>query len=77
MSAEVIGAVVAGAGTLLHFVRWALPRVPQLASVFFSYWDEHGLGPPPPDLEAWKQVDAMADAKLAAMRPVIPTEPDK
>jgi hypothetical protein len=43
---------------LIKFLAFALPKVPGLADVAKDFWGQNNLGPMPPDLGAWDDVDA-------------------
>ncbi len=46
---------------LLQFIRFAAPFLPGLFPVLKDFWGQNNLGPLPPDISAWENVDARID----------------
>jgi hypothetical protein len=61
--------VIAVAAPLLaEFVKWAAPLLTNnvdLRSLAAQFWGEKNLGPMPPDLQAWDDLDASIDKDRA------------
>lgn len=49
---------------LIKFLQFAIPLIPGLRPVAAKFWGDQGLGPMPPDLAAWDDVDRRVDAQL-------------
>lgn len=49
---------------LFDFVKFAAPLIPGLGPVFKDFWGKNNLGPMPPDIQAWADVDTKIDERL-------------